>query len=453
MNFKKLSEPTRIEPLVFFRVSFGAILLWEVLRYFYYGWIYRYFIEPKILFKYYGFEWVHSWGGDGMYFHFVALGVLALFIMVGFLYRLSAILFFLGFTYVFLLDQTRYLNHFYLIVLISFLNIFMPSGKFASVDAWLWPEQKQELTPAWPLWLMRFQLGIAYFFGGVAKLNWDWLAGEPMRTWLADRTDFPLIGEVLPTEPSVYFFSYGGLFFDLLIAPLLVWKKTRLLAFFAAAGFHLFNSVLFKIGIFPWFMLLATLIFFPPEMFERMLKRALPQLYSKRTPSPSSQPMSGLLQAFLGIYLIFQIFMPLRHFAYPGNVSWTEQGHFFSWHMKLRTKDGDLRLIASDDRITWEIDPREYVSWRQLKKASGHPDMILQLSHAVANELRSRGHKDVKVRARARVSLNSRRPELLIDENFDLSSAERSIWAAPWILPLTEPLTPHLGRHVVDQDD
>ncbi len=64
-----------------------------------------------------------------MYYHFLGLGVLAFFMLAGFLYRISAILFFLAFTYVFLLSESRYLNHFYLVVLISFIMIFVPAHR------------------------------------------------------------------------------------------------------------------------------------------------------------------------------------------------------------------------------------------------------------------------------------------------------------------------------------
>ena len=102
-------------------------MVWECLRYFHYGWIQRAFIAPKFLFTYPGFDWVTPWSGDGIYYHFLGLGVLAFFMLAGFLYRISATLFFLAFSYVFLLSESRYLNHFYLVVLISFIMIFVPA--------------------------------------------------------------------------------------------------------------------------------------------------------------------------------------------------------------------------------------------------------------------------------------------------------------------------------------
>lgn len=140
--------------------------------------------------------------------------------LFGFWYRLSATLFFLGFTYVFLLEQARYLNHFYLISLISFLMIFVPAHRAFSIDAL--SGARSATAPAWALWLLRAQIGIPYFYGGLAKLNGDWLRGEPMRVWMASGTDFPLIGPWFTDERVVFLFAYGGLLIDLLVVPLLL---------------------------------------------------------------------------------------------------------------------------------------------------------------------------------------------------------------------------------------
>ncbi len=200
----RLFAPIDIASLVFFRIAFSAIMLWEVCRYYFYGWIELFYIEPAFHFTYYGFGWVRPWPGEWMYLHFLALGVLAAFIALGFLYRLSAILFFLGFAYVFLLDQTNYLNHFYLISLISFLMIFIPAHRAFSVDAKCLPEIRSDTAPAWALWLLLTQLGIVYFYAGLAKLNGDWLLGEPMRMWLADERGFPIIGPLFTEGSFLY---------------------------------------------------------------------------------------------------------------------------------------------------------------------------------------------------------------------------------------------------------
>jgi hypothetical protein len=251
-----LAEPVDISFLVFFRILFGGIMLWEVYRYFTYGWISRYFLEPAVNFPYYGFDWVQPWSGDGMYIHFFVLGLAAACILVGFAYRIAMPVFFLGFTYFFLLDQTRYLNHLYLVCLISFLMCFLPAERAFSVDALLRPKIRSDVAPAWTLWLLRIQLGLPFFYGGLAKLNGDWIfGGQPMRIWLTSLTELPRIGYIFAADWLIYSFVIGGLLLDLLVVPLLLWRRTRAVGFAAAVVFNLVNAIIFNIGIFPWFML------------------------------------------------------------------------------------------------------------------------------------------------------------------------------------------------------
>ncbi len=208
-------------------------MLWHVWRYFSSGEIESLYITPKFHFSYWGFEWVRPWPGIGMYLHFFVMGLLAAAILVGLHYRVCTVLFWLAFTYQFLLDKCLYQNHYYLISLISFLLIFLPAHRAASLDAWLRPAIRSDVVPAWTLWLLRAQIGIPYFFGGIAKLNPDWLRCEPMRQGMAEphRTGIPLIGQWFTQEWMVVLFSYGGLLLDLCIVPLLLWRRTRLIAF------------------------------------------------------------------------------------------------------------------------------------------------------------------------------------------------------------------------------
>nr|MBA4115342.1 HTTM domain-containing protein [Rubrobacter sp.] len=257
----RLFAPVDIASLVFFRIAFGLVVLWEVWIQFDNGFIERDYINPTYHFTYYGFDWVQPWSGNGMYMHFLALGVLAVCNALGLWYRVGTVLVFLGFTYVFLLDQALYLNHFYLMALISFLMIFIPAHRAFSVDAWLKPEIRSGTTPAWAPFLLAAQMGIVYFYGGLAKLNGDWLRGEPMRTWLAAETSFPVVGRLFTQEWMVYLFSHGGLLFDLLIVPFLLWRRTRLVAFALVLGFHLANAQMFTIGVFPYLAIAATALF------------------------------------------------------------------------------------------------------------------------------------------------------------------------------------------------
>jgi len=51
----RLATPIDIASLVFFRIGFGAIMLWEAWRFLTEGKVDRYFIEPTLYFKYLGF--------------------------------------------------------------------------------------------------------------------------------------------------------------------------------------------------------------------------------------------------------------------------------------------------------------------------------------------------------------------------------------------------------------
>src|ERR1700736_1191764 len=187
-------QPVDIASLVFFRISFGLLMVVEMWLYLRYGLIETCWIEPRFLFKYYGFSWVSPWPGNWLYIHWVALGVFALLVAAGFLYRLSALLLFLSFTYFFLLDEARYVNHTYLICLFSFLLIFVPANRAFSVDAWLNPKLRSQTTPAWTIWLLRAQMGVVYFFAGVAKISPDWFQGEPIRARLSHSSYSNAIG-------------------------------------------------------------------------------------------------------------------------------------------------------------------------------------------------------------------------------------------------------------------
>jgi vitamin K-dependent gamma-carboxylase len=459
----RLCAPVDIATLVVFRIAFGAILAWEVWRYLRYGWIARYYIEPSLHFSYYGFGWVQPWPGTWMYVHFSAIAILALCIMTGTLYRLATVLVFLGVTYTFLLDQATYLNHMYLVCLVSFLMIFVPSHRTLSVDALIRPGLRSEIAPTWALWILQFQIALPYVYGGIAKLNTDWLQGEPVRMWLAVRAERSAIAPLLTSEWTVYLICYGGLLFDLLVVPLLLWRRTRVPAYLAVLVFHLSNAYLFNIGIFPWFMIVATLLFFPPDWprtLWRHLQRLLPPPGATHSaealvpPAPAATPtdrpvdrrrpgrIEALVLGILALHVLAQVLIPLRHWLYPGDVAWTDEGHRFSWRMKLRSRSYDLVYLAivPSTGAAWAVNPGDFITRWQGENLDGRPDMMLQLAHWMADRLRREGYSDVEIHAQALTSLNGRKRQHLIDSTVDLASRPRDLWPADWLKPLEEPL-------------
>jgi len=440
---RRLLQPVDIASLVYFRIIFGAIMLWEVYRYVTLGRVSRYFIEPDYAFTYLGFDWVQAWPGMGMHIHFYVMGLLSVFIMVGFLYRLSAALFFLAFTYIFLLEQARYLNHFYFVSLISFLMICVPAHRALSVDGWLrgaaW---RRATTPAWTLWILRAEMGFVYFFAGVAKLNGDWLRGYPLNEWLAKPiAQIPVLGAYAHEQWPTLLFSWTGTALDLFIVPALLWKKTRPLAFACAVAFHMMNSVFFKIGIFPWFSIAATLLFFDPDWPRRLLGHGRAQI-ADLAADYRFGTREKIAAGFFIVWMTSQTLLPLRPFLYEGNTSWTEEAHRFSWHQKLRDKEGYVRFLLTDPSTgeSWAVDPRPLLTGRQYLKMTARPYMILQFAHHLSDLASEEGKPRIEVRASSMVSLNGREMQPMIDARVDLAAQPRRFLTRhPWILPLEVP--------------
>ena len=443
---ERMQEPVDSASLNVFRMLFGLIMLIDVIGMFLISEdVRRELIAPDFHFKFHGFEWVHVWPGDGLFWHVGIMGVLAILIAVGLFYRIAIVLFGLGLAYVFLLEETVYLNHVYLVLVVNVLLMLVPAHRGWSVDALRRPGLRQPCVPRWSLWVLRLQFEVVLIYAGLVKINADWLHGEPLRMWLDRRVDLALIGPLYAEEWAVMAAAYGVIALHLIGAPLLLWRRTRLAVFCLYATFHLTNHFTFNIGIFPWFTIAGTLLFFEPS-WPRSLAHALrlrgqPQANVQSTCAPFKTPPT--LAVVLSVFMAFQILFPLRHFLYPGNVAWTEEGHRFAWRMKLRDKEGYAAYTVTDPASgkTWRIRPRDELTERQYKKMVCQPDMILQYAHHLAARwAQERGMPGVEVRAQAYCSLNGRPRQALVDPNRDLAKERRKIGADDWILPLTEPL-------------
>ncbi len=433
---------------VFFRVAFGLLMAKWAWDYLELGRVRKLYIEPTYHFSYYGFDWVQPWPGEWMLVHFLALMVLALMIAAGCFYRLACVLFALGFTYFFLLDRTNYQNHYYLLGLIAWWLPWMPLHRNVSVDAWRRPELRSQTVPRWTLWMLRFHVGLPYFFGGIAKLVPDWLLGEPLGQMLAAQASLPLLGPWLATPGAGLMLAWGGLLFDLLIVPLLMWKPSRALAYCLCIVFHLMNAVIFNIHVFPWFMLAATPIFFEADWPRRVLGGSrlssadLGQASDARLTIPAMTTWRKLAVSLMLVYVTFHCVWPLRHQFYPGDASWNERGHYFAWRMMLRGKVVVLGY-ALKNQVTGEtVDGHvnRFINDEQSEKFGRDPEMILQFAHFLGEEYRRVTGQPASVYVLALASLNGRKPELLIDPNVDLMQQPRGFHQRAWVPPQQEPL-------------
>ena len=435
---QQLNRPVDILPLVVFRIAFGALMFASTLRFMHKGWIDALFIQPQFHFSYLGFEWVKPLNGEGMTVAFVVLVILSLCIMLGFVYRAAIAIFFILFTYIELIDQATYLNHYYFVSLVSFLLNFLPAHRYLSLDASLRPKLKSRYAPAWTILLLQFQLAIVYFFAGFAKLNEDWLLhGRPMAIWLKANTGIPLIGPLFDYDWIALLFSWAAAAYDLTIVVWLAWRRTRLVAYATVIAFHLLTALLFPIGVFPYVMIVSTLIFFSGGELRSALQRfgiGLPKM-PRRSFHPSIH-MSHRARLVLILFFALQLTLPLRHYLYPGDANWTMEGYRFAWRVMLNEKAGFATFFLVDRTTDHRqvVYGDQYLSPQQLRHMSYQPDMILQFAHFLAARHAYAGQHDLAVFAEVHVAHNGAPSKLLIDPEQNPLEASRDMFPARWIL-------------------
>jgi len=447
------TTPGPIAPLIVFRVLFGFIMVISIVRFFAKGWIHDLYVQPAYHFTYYGFSWVQPLGEAGMYAIFALMALAALAIMLGWRYRIATVVFFLAFTYVELIDKSNYLNHYYFVSIIAFLMMFVPAHRGFSLDVLRNPELERSLVPAWTINVLKLQLGIVYFFAGVAKLNPDWLFNAmPLQLWLPAHAHLPVIGPFLELPETAFLFSWAGALYDLTIAFFLLLPQTRLWAYMGVVAFHLMTALLFQIGMFPFIMILLTLVFFSSEKHQRVIDWARSTLGRFFDGPHRTKVVNGthvyqygflatrICSILLVLHFVLQLILPFRYALYPGDLFWTEQGYRFSWRVMLMEKAGYtvFRIQDRESNRAWEIANWDYLTPNQEKMMATQPDMILQFAHFLKDEYRKQGVEDISISVDSYVTLNGHRSRPFVDPDIDLTQVHQDLRHKNWILPFED---------------
>lgn len=448
----RLREPTDMAWLAAFRALFGLTLAVSMWRFIANDWITRFFVEPRFFFKYWGFGWVQPLSGPALHTLVVSLGVLALAVAAGVAFRVSAALLAIGLTYLQLLDVSNYLNHYYLAGLLCWLLLASPAGRLWSFDAWVCQRffgrapASERAARAW-LYLFRFQIALVYGGAALAKAQPDWLVhAQPLRIWLAASAELPLLGRLLAIDGTPLVMSWCGFLFDATIIGWLSWRRTRPYAYAVVLSFHALTRVLFPIGMFPVIMSVSALVFFDPGWPRAFLAR----VFTFHRPLPAHVGVRATSSSAFALYLgaaycALQLVLPLRFVAYGGDVLWHEQGMRFSWRVMVRAKGGNATFLVRNKLTgqSWHVSPGEYLTALQESEMVSQPDLILQLSHHIREDVERRGLGPVEVRVDARASLNGRRSAPIIDPRVDLARVRDGIALQPWILPAPVGSPPH----------
>ena len=421
--------------LVVFRIIFGLLITLEAIGAIFTGWIQRSLIEPKETFNFIGFNFLQPLPGNGMLYYYALMGLFGLLVMVGYKYRISIIAYTIMWTGVYLMQKSSYNNHYYLLMLLLIIMSFLPANRFAAVDSRNNPSLRSISMPRWVWLVIVLQMWIVYTYAAVAKLYPDWLNGSFPSVLMKSKQDYWLVGEFLQQQWVHYSIASFGLLFDLLIIPLLLWKKTRIFAFVAAIFFHLFNSFIFHIGIFPYLALAITLFFFPSEKINKWFLRNKKETYNLNEIKVPSYRKPLLL--ILSGWFILQIALPLRHHFFQDDVLWTEEGHRLSWRMMLRSKSGrsTFKVVEAGSRDTLYVDKSQYLSKKQMGAVNSKPDLIWQFAQRLKREYAEEG-KNVQVFVDSKVSVNGRPFQQFIDPKVDLAGEKwHHFKHHRWILP------------------
>lgn len=444
---KYINTPVEAASLAVFRILFGVMMLWSIIRFWSYGWIDKLYIQPKYFFSYYGFEWINPIG-DYTYFIFLICAIAAICVAIGYKYSIAIIIFFLSFTYIELMDKTTYLNHYYFISVLSFFMIFLPANAYFSVDAARNPEKSFQFIPAWTINCLKLLLGIVYFYAGLAKLNSDWLIkAMPLKIWLPSKFDIPFLGDLVSQEWVQYTFSWSGAMYDLAIPFLLLYRKTRPFAFVLVVIFHVLTRVLFPIGMFPYIMIVCTLIFFDASLHHKIIAGISRLFRITKIGFDNAKQFSfgkGLLPKFkyaiVVVFFMLQLVIPFRYILYPGELFWTEEGYRFSWRVMLMEKSGyaQFKVVNGETGRWFYVNNVDFLTPFQEKQMAFQPDFILEYAHFLKTHFEEDGHKKVQVYVDCQVSLNGRLSTIYIDPKVDLAQEKESFKHKNWIIPFTD---------------
>jgi hypothetical protein len=312
--------------------------------------------------------------------------------------------------------------------------VFLPANRYASIDVRLNPKLKAYSMPNWCKWLFVMQLFILYTYASIAKLYPDWLDTSVIALMMKGKANFPIIGDLLQQKVMHYFIAYGGILFDGLIIPLLLYKPTRKFAFFGSIFFHIFNSVVFHIGIFPFLSLAFCLFFFEPKTVRNLFLRNKPFYDKGEVIRPHKHK---LITTVLVVYVLVNITLPIRHHFFKDNVLWTEEGHRLAWRMMLRTKSGSASFTVVDKETNKSsiVKLKDHLTKKQQSRVATKPDFIWQFAQYLKQEYAKKG-QDVEVFATVYVSVDGKPYKQLIDPKVDLASEEwHHFKHHDWILP------------------
>lgn len=426
-------------PLIVFRILFGLLMVVECWGAIATGWVKETFVDPEFTFTFMGFEWTQFLLGKTMYFYFIVMGIFAWGVALGYRYRISSIILAFMWALAYFMQKSHYNNHYYFAVIIAILMCFMPAHRYYSLDVKQKRVQELQTCDYWCLWIFAAEITILYTYAAIAKFYPGWMNGDfiavkygTQASWFESKLGWNAFADLLRNKVLQQWVLWIGIIFDLLIAPLLMWKKTRTPALLLTLVFHISNSIILHIGIFPYFALSFALFFYPPETIRSIFFKKKPNVVESY--NSDSNP---LIITSISLVLILHTLLPLRHHFIEDDVFWTEEGHRMSWRMMLRSKSGYTTFFIEkpNEKRTF-INPTDYLTPLQISAMQNKPDMIWQFAQYVKKKQVEQGFDSIKIYAKGKLSLNQGPSYDFIYDTVDLTQVKWNTFGhESWLKP------------------
>ncbi|KAH9494869.1 hypothetical protein Btru_015868, partial [Bulinus truncatus] len=399
---------------------------------------------------------------EWMYMVYMIMFFGAVGVMIGFKFRYSCLAYLICYWYIVFLEKTSWNNHSYLFGIIAFLLLLSDANRYWSLDGLFKESINNAHIPHWNYLILQAQIFLVYFIAGLKKLDQDWVFGYSMRSlsvhWVF--TPFKLF---LTDEMIDYVIVHlGGLIIDLFVGFLLFYHKTKPVGLVISTMFHIMNSQIFPIGMFPFVMLTSNLLFCSPSWPRQLLKYIpscfnlfttnLEQLQSsshcfyqsevKESDAPllkdskkysecqhSKNPsfLHHSFSLFTIIFLALQCFLPYSHGITKGYNNWTNGLYGYSWDMMVHRwhlQHVRIKFHNKDSGDNGYLDPMIWC--RGNLRWTSHGDMLKQLAECIAEKLKIYKINNVELYFDIWQSLNGRFQQRFVNPNVDLVAAEWS---------------------------
>ena len=312
---------------------------------------------------------------------------------------------------------------------------FFPANRDYSIDARRNTLIQSNSMYSYVKWIIILQLFLVYTYAAIAKLYGDWLDFGIIEILMKNKITYPLIGSVLQETWVHKTVGITGIVFDALIVPALLWKPTRKVAFIISIAFHLLNSIIFQIGIFPYLALAFTVFFFEADTIRCIFFKKKEAFKNPIVQVPSNQK---LIIFGGGIYFLIQLLLPIRHYFIKDNVLWTEEGHRLSWRMMLRSRVGKIqfKVVNNETGESHIVKLKNHLTKKQMRKIAAYPDFIWQFAQILKQDYAANGENISVYAVNSKVSINGKPYKAFVDPKVNLAHEKWDHFGHhEWIFP------------------